>query len=172
MHGASSPNDLNALGSLISYGFLAGLAIALLAAGLSDLAQRRISNRLNAVIALSAPLFWWASGLSLAAMGGQLALGLGVFAVLAALFAAGAVGGGDVKLLAALALWIRPLWFVQLLVVMALAGGVLSVLSIVWRLRQRERRGARGVPYGIAIALGGLWVLVCDYLPLAAARVG
>ena len=75
-------------------------------------------------------------------------------------------------LLTALALWIRPLWFVQLLVVMALAGGVLSVLSIVWRLRQRERRGARGVPYGIAIALGGLWVLVCDYLPLAAARVG
>lgn len=172
MHGASSPIGLNTLYGLMPYGFLAGLAIALLAAGLSDLAQRRISNRLNAVIALSAPLFWWASGLSLAAMGGQLALGLGVFAVLAALFAAGAVGGGDVKLLAALALWIRPLWFVQLLVVMALAGGVLSVLSIVWRLRQRERRGARGVPYGIAIALGGLWVLVCDYLPLAAARVG
>ena len=131
-----------------------------------------VQSGADAAIALAVPLFWWASGLSVAAMAAQLGLGLGVFAVLAALFAAGAVGGGDVKLLSALALWIKPLWFVQLLVVMALAGGVLSVLSIVWRLRQRERRGARGVPYGIAIALGGLWVLVCDYLPLAAARIG
>ena len=170
MHGTSSPNGLNALYGLIPYGFLAGLAIALLAAGLSDLAQRRIGNRLNAAIALSAPLFWWASGLSLVATATQLALGLGVFAALAALFAAGAVGGGDVKLLSALALWIKPLWFVQLLVVMALAGGVLSVLCLVWR--GRKGSGPRGVPYGIAIALGGLWVLVCDYLPLAAARVG
>ena len=46
--------------------------------------------------------------------------------MLAGLFALRAMGGGDVKLLTALALWIEPLWFLRLLVVMALLGGVLT----------------------------------------------
>lgn len=161
----------------VSYGLLAGLAIALLAAGLGDLRHRRIGNRLNAAIALGAPLFWWSSGLGASAIGWQLALATGSFALLTGLFAAGAVGGGDVKLLTALALWIRPLWFVQLLAVMALAGGGLTVVCLLWQAARRERgdqRDTAGVPYGIAIAMGGLWVLACDYLPLASttARLG
>lgn len=178
MHSASLPHGL------ISYGLLSGLAIALLAAAAGDLAHRKIGNRLNAAIALAAPLYWWASGLSVVAIGWQLGLGLCVFVLLAALFAAGAMGGGDVKLLSALALWIRPMWYVQLLMAMALCGGGLCAVLLVFRAVRGKRPSSnphsnphsnpRGVPYGIAIALGGLWVLICDYLPLAsvAARIG
>jgi prepilin peptidase CpaA len=51
-------------GDYFSYGLLAALAIGLLFAAFTDLRSRQISNRLNAAIALGAPLFWWASGLS------------------------------------------------------------------------------------------------------------
>ena len=168
MHAVSNSHGL------ISYGFLAALAIALAAAAVGDLAHRRIANRLNGAIALAAPLFWWAGGQSLGAVGGQLALALGCLAVSTGLFAIGAMGGGDVKLLTALALWIRPLWFAQLLVVMALAGGVLALLFVVTRSlsepgahRAAKAQATVGLPYGVAIAVGGLWVLARDYLPMA-----
>ncbi len=172
MHGVSIPH------SLISYGFLAALAIALAAAAVGDLAHRRIANRLNGAIALAAPLFWWAGGLSPGAIGGQLALALGCLGISTGLFAVGAMGGGDVKLLTALALWIRPMWFAQLLVVMALAGGVLALLFVVGRSlsasgtrRAAKRQATAGLPYGVAIAVGGLWVLARDYLPMAGAHL-
>jgi prepilin peptidase CpaA len=106
----------------MSYGLLAALAIALLVAAYTDMRRRQIDNELNAIIALAAPLFWWASHMGLAEIGWQLALAGGAFVVLAGLFALGAMGGGDVKLLVALALWIKPVWFAQLLMVMAVSG--------------------------------------------------
>ena len=106
------------------YGLLAMLAIALLVAAFTDLRSRHIGNWLNGAIALAAPLFGWASGLSLwPDVALQLGVALAAFAVLAGLFALRAMGGGDVKLLTALALWIEPLAFVKLLIIMALAGG-------------------------------------------------
>ncbi len=91
----------------IKYGLLAALAIALLVAAFTDLRSRQIGNWLNGGIALAAPLFWWASDLAWwPDIALQLGVAFGTFAALAALFAMGAMGGGDVKLLAALALWI------------------------------------------------------------------
>ncbi|MCP5996075.1 hypothetical protein NL385_28455, partial [Klebsiella pneumoniae] len=46
------------------YGLLAGLAIALLHAAYTDILRREIVDWLNAGIALAAPVFWWACGLS------------------------------------------------------------------------------------------------------------
>ena len=152
----------------LHYGLVIALAIALLFAAFTDLRSRQISNRLNLAIAIGAPLFWWTSGLSLwpdVAM--QLGVALAAFAVLAAMFAIGLMGGGDVKLLTALALWIAPQAFLQLLIIMALAGGVLTIVMAGWHFlrRQKERLA---IPYGVAIAFGGLWVLVANYLPPAA----
>lgn len=151
------------------YGLLAGLAIALLVAAFTDLRSRQIGNKLNAAIALGAPLFWWASGLALwPDVALQVGVALAAFAVLAGLFALGAMGGGDVKLLTALALWIQPAWFVKLLVVMALLGGVLTiVLAAVHMLRGRKERLA--IPYGVAIACAGLWAISAQYWPVDAA---
>src|SRR5688500_12052284 len=113
----------------IKYGLLAMLAIALLVAAVTDLRSRQIGNWLNGGIALAAPLFWWANGLALwPDVALQLSVALGTFAVLAALFAIKAMGGGDVKLLTALALWIEPMLFLKLVIVMALVGGVLTLV--------------------------------------------
>jgi prepilin peptidase CpaA len=154
------------------YGLLAALAIALLVAAFTDLRSRQIGNWLNGGIALAAPLFWWACGLSLwpdVAM--QVGVALGTFAVLAILFALRAMGGGDVKLLTALALWIEPLLFVNLLVMMALLGGVLTIGFAAWHLMRRQRERL-AIPYGVAIAMAGLWVIGTGYLPAVTAAGG
>jgi len=155
------------LGEYLHYGLLVGLAIALLFAAFTDLRRRQIDNWLNAGIALAAPLFWWASGLSLwPGVAMQLGVALAAFAVLAGLFALKMMGGGDVKLLTALALWIEPSWFLKLLIVMALAGGILTILVGAWHVMRRQRDRI-AVPYGVAIAAGGLWVLGTQYIPRA-----
>lgn len=157
------------LGEYFHYGLLIALAIALLFAAFTDLRSRRIDNWLNAGIALGAPLFWWSSGLALwpdIAM--QIGVAIAAFAVLAVLFAMRAMGGGDVKLLTALALWIQPVWFLQLLIVMALVGGILTIVFGAWHVMRRQR-DRLAVPYGVAIAFAGLWVLGSHYLPTAQA---
>ena len=153
------------------YGLLAALAIALLVAAFTDLRSRQIGNWLNAAIALGAPLFWWASGYSFAEIGWQVGVALAAFVVLAGLFALRAMGGGDVKLLTALALWIQPAWFLKLLVVMALLGGVLTVVLAAWHMI-RGRKDRLAIPYGVAIACAGLWVLSAQYWPAAPAAAG
>ncbi len=151
-------------GSYFSYGLLGALAIALLVAAFTDWRRRQIDNKLNAAIALTAPLFWWAAGYGLDDVAWQIGIALLAFAVLAGLFALGWMGGGDVKLLAALALWIQPIPFVRLLMIMALVGGVLTLAFGAWHIARR-RRDRIAIPYGIAIACAGLWVLVDTYLP-------
>jgi prepilin peptidase CpaA len=151
-------------GGLFTYGLLAALAIALLVAALTDIRRRQIDNWLNGAIALGAPLFWLATGLSPAEIGGQVAVAMGSLAVFAGMFALGWMGGGDVKLLTALALWLKPLWFAQLVVVMALAGGVLTLAFGVWHITAR-RNGRPAIPYGIAISGAGLWALASQYVP-------
>lgn len=153
----------------LTYGLLAGLAIALLAAAFTDLRSRRIGNWLNGAIALGAPLFWWSSGLTLwPGVALQLAVALGTFAVLAGLFALRAMGGGDVKLLTALALWIPPSPFLNLLILMALLGGVLTLVFGAAHM-MRRRKGRIAIPYGVAISLAGLWIIGTNYLPMAGA---
>ena len=156
----------------LHYGLLVGLAIALLVAAFTDIRSRQISNWLNAGIALAAPLFWWTSGLDLwPGVALQLAVAVGAFAILAALFAMKMMGGGDVKLLTALALWIEPSWFWKLLVVMALVGGVLTIAFGAWHIMRRQRERI-AIPYGVAIAVGGLWVLASHYFPQAGEAAG
>ncbi len=154
------------------YGLLAALAIALLVAGFTDLRSRRIGNWLNGSIALGAPLFWWASGMSLwPEVAAQLGVAVGAFSILAGLFAIGAMGGGDVKLLTALALWIEPAWFLKLIIVMALVGGVLTIVFAALHMIN-GRKDRLAIPYGLAIATAGLWVLSTHYWPPMAATSG
>lgn len=153
------------------YALLAALAIALLGAAWTDLSTRRIANPLNAAIALGAPLFWWASGLSLwPDIAQQLAVALASLTILTGLFALRAMGGGDVKLLTALALWIEPALFLKLVILMTLLGGVLTIALGAWHLARQPHAAQPGkltVPYGVAIALAALCVIGLDYLPPA-----
>jgi prepilin peptidase CpaA len=73
------------------------------------------------------------------------------------------MGGGDVKLIGALALWRVPLRqgettfapLLDLLVVMALAGGVLTLVMLVLH-RRAKAGGQLEIPYGVAIVIGAL----------------
>lgn len=151
-------------GGLFTHALLALLGGLMLLAAFTDVRRREIDNWLNATIALLAPLFWWANGYALwPDMAIQLAIGLAVFAAFIALFAMGAMGGGDVKMLGALALWLPVRELFDMLFIMAIAGGVLTVMMLAFRKLRKSNKNIE-VPYGVAIAAGGLWVIAEPYL--------
>ena len=143
---------------------LIGLAAILIVAAAIDVRTFTISNRLNLTVALLAPVYWLSIALPIwPGVGIQVAAGAGVFALLAGAFYAGMMGGGDVKLAAALALWFSPSSTLKFLVLMSLAGGVLTlVVMALHRVKQRE--GRPEIPYGVAIAFGGLVILTQRFL--------
>jgi prepilin peptidase CpaA len=143
---------------------LAGLAAILVAAAVIDARTFTISNRLNLTVALLAPVYWASVALSpWPGIAIQLAAAGTVFLLLAGAFWAGLMGGGDVKLAAGLALWFPPMGTVKFLLLMSVAGGVLT-LGIVALHRWRRREGRPEIPYGVAIAFGGLAILTQRFL--------
>lgn len=148
------------------------LAILLVVAAVIDVRTFTISNGLNAAVALLAPVYWWSIGLPLwpdAAI--QVAVATGVFGALALAFYIGMMGGGDVKLAAALALWFSPATTLKFLVIMSLAGGALTLLVLAIHkkrgnpaLDENAEPARPEVPYGVAIAFGALWILAQRFL--------
>ena len=100
-----------------------------------------------------------------------------LFLLLLVVYRRGAIGGGDVKLLVALAIGLPIAGVVQLLTVTALAGGVLALGHLMMRRLPPPRLASAGssflrrvyaverwrhvrrapLPYGAAIACGGIW---------------
>jgi prepilin peptidase CpaA len=153
---------------MMNFGFtellLAVLALLLAFAAVVDMRTFTISNRLNLAVALLAPLYWWSVGLPLwPGAGIQVAVALGVFVVLALAFRAGMMGGGDVKLAAAVSLWFSPATTLKFLVIMSIIGGVLTLVVVALH-RLRSRDGRPKIPYGVAIALGGFAILAQRFL--------
>jgi prepilin peptidase CpaA len=143
---------------------LLALAAILIVAAIIDVRTFTISNRTNTVVALGAPLYWMSIALTpWPGMAIQLAAGGFVFALLAGAFYAGMMGGGDVKLAAALALWFSPAGTIKFLVFMSLAGGLLTLGIVAWH-RAKRREGRPQIPYGVAIAFGGLAILTQRFL--------
>ena len=162
---------------MTSFGFpdilLILLAIILIVAAVIDVRTFTISNRINAAIALLAPIYWWSEQLPIwPNMALQIGVALAVFALLAVTFYIGMMGGGDVKLAAALALWFSPASTVKFLIMMSIAGGALTAIVLIahklkpGRIRNSdgETTGKAEVPYGVAIAFGALWILAQRFL--------
>lgn len=140
------------------------LATLLVVAAVIDVRTFTISNRLNLAVALLAPVYWLSVPLApWPEMAIQIGVAIIVFVVLAAAFYAGMMGGGDVKLAAALALWFPPGLTIKFLVLMSIAGGVLTLGLLVWH-RAKRREGRPEIPYGVAIAFGALAILAQPYL--------
>jgi prepilin peptidase CpaA len=139
------------------------LAALLIVAAIGDARARIIPNRLNLAIALLAPLHWWAVGAS----GGDIALhfafAAGALVLFGGLFAAGMMGGGDVKLITALALWLPPMAMLTMLVWMAIGGGLLTVAMLVLH-AVRRAPGRPEIPYGLAIVGATFFVVANDIL--------
>lgn len=110
---------------------LASLLLLAGAAAWWDLRARRIPNALTltgllAALLLRVPLGMGAVGLGL--LGAGLAFGLSLV-----FFLAGGMGGGDVKLLAAVGAFLGPQRLWMALLAMALAGGVMAAWVILRR---------------------------------------
>jgi len=135
-----------------------------------DLLTTTIPNRVGLFMVLA---FFPAAGLTGLGVGdiaSHLGAGLGVLLFGMALFRFGCCGGGDAKLLAAIALWVGVDQLPTYVLETALAGGMLAIVFSLlrsvplpspllgqdWAVRLHRRDA--GVPYGIALAAGALLV--------------
>ncbi len=127
-----------------------------------DWRQRRIPNRLLAPAAVLALALAWLAGGWRGTQGLASALGAGaaVAAVFAPLYLLRQLGGGDLKLLATVGLWVGLPQAVALSLSVAMAGGLQALL---WRLRAPGEH--KRMPYALAIALG---TAAHPWLPMAA----
>lgn len=138
-------------------------------AAVSDTLSMTIANRvpllLLGVFAVVAPL----TGMDWMTYGWHFLAGALVLSVTFTMFATGGMGGGDAKLIAATALWMGfNATLVQYLVASAFLGGVLTLAILSYRssalsmmtgrnmFLKNFTQEAGGVPYGIALGIGGL----------------
>jgi prepilin peptidase CpaA len=130
------------------------------AAAVFDARERRIPNALCLGLALAGLLrlgIAVAAGVSPWLPAADLAAALAIFLLGAVAFGFGLLGGGDVKLLAAGTLWVGTPGLSAFLVATVLSGGLLALLFLGWRLVRTDRHALDTMlPYGIAIASGGL----------------
>jgi prepilin peptidase CpaA len=162
--------------------FMIGAALVASAGAVSDARSARIPNWLTysglaSALVLRFALLGWA-GLKSGAVG--LLVAGSLFFVLVLM---GAMGGGDMKLMAAVGAWVGSTQVVAILLVAAFAGGFLAVVSIIfgggirrtlWNLLELIRfrltsglqphpvlnvreLGSQRVPFGIAIAMSTLY---------------
>ena len=146
------------------------LVVCLVAAAASDLAKYRIPNSLCLGVAASFLLYAAAVPLPLAVVGTRLAVCLAVLVVASVGFGLRLMGGGDAKLMAAVALWLGWRYLAPFLLLMAIFGGVLGLALLLarrlmpqpvpdghWWSKLLLRQS--GVPYGVAISLAAIVIL-------------
>jgi prepilin peptidase CpaA len=152
----------------------------LIFAALVDIATRTIPDGVAIAVALlgiCGRLLFGLPGLT-----GSVVAALILFALLVFLNARGLMGGGDVKLAAATALGLPVGSFYQFLIVTSVAGGIVALVHLFLRtvIREPPRTPPRGasllrrvlavegwriarrgsLPYGVAIACGGIWAVI------------
>lgn len=145
--------------------------LAMIFAGLRDLTTMTIPNWLTLVLVVAFFAAAVMSSMPLRDIAQHTAVGLLCLLVGMAFFAKGWIGGGDAKLMAAVALWVGWAQALPYFVVASLLGGALTlailsyrtlplpafVVRCDWAMRLHDR--AEGVPYGMALALAGLLIL-------------
>jgi prepilin peptidase CpaA len=141
-----------------------------------DIATRLIRNEICLVLALLGIASQFASPMQIAQ---SLIAATILLLLLLVIYQRGLIGGGDVKLLVALAVGLPLTGVIQLLTITALAGGVLALVHLMMRLLPYPRLAPAGsslvrrvyaierwrhlrhapLPYGVAIACGGIWTV-------------
>lgn len=138
------------------------ILILFLLAAIQDLWRLQISDWLSGAVAVGAFLAMAMDG-AVAPVWQNLLLFAVVLGLGTLFFARGLMGGGDVKLLAAAALWFDLDQGWKMLAAVAIAGGLEALLimllrSLAWPASLRERlavlRRHEAIPYGVAIAAG------------------
>lgn len=156
---------------MLGYALLLVFPVAMAFAAAMDLLTMTIPNRISLVLIAAflvaipfADVTWTDLALK------HVAVGAAVLAAGIVLFSLGWMGGGDVKLMAAAALWLGYDHIATFFFSVSLLGGLLAlavlayrrlvpeavVASTVWAARLHKQGG--GIPYGIAIAGAALAV--------------
>jgi Flp pilus assembly protein protease CpaA len=150
--------------------------VLLLYVAMIDIATRLIRNEICLMLALLGIASQFASPIQVAE---SLIAAAILFLLLMVIYQRGWIGGGDVKLLVALAIGLPLMGVFQLLTVTALAGGVLALVHSMMRLLPSPKLAPAGsslvrrvyaverwrnlrhapLPYGVAIACGGIWIV-------------
>lgn len=153
---------------------LASAVLSMLA--LCDLRRRRLPN---AAVAAFAALYFaqaWLAGESHFGLVAHVVTGFVALLLTAVLFHFGWLGGGDAKLFAAVFLWTGPAHATTVFFIVSVAGLFLALAQVATAKIQRDTTGsaklewlapARGVPYGVALAVGGIAAV---WLPLVLAH--
>ncbi|WP_321397462.1 A24 family peptidase [Emcibacter sp.] len=154
-------------------------------AALSDIRHYILSNRLCLVVLFLYPVFLIAlymdnGSIAFSYVGWSVLIALVIFGIGMIFFALNVMGGGDVKLIPVVALWAGPSLVLNYLMIMSLTGGLLAA-TILARNRLIASKAAKSseninfpvaqtenakVPYGVGIALGGLYVAFQLYVSL------
>ncbi len=136
----------------------------------SDLVSMTISNKVSLILMAGFVVASYWVGMDLATFGWHWAMFALVLVVSFALFAIGAIGGGDAKLAASTALWLGWEHTLSYFLVASMIGALLTL--IVLRIRgsvipermekvdwiARLYRADKGIPYGIALGIAAVLV--------------
>ena len=146
-----------------------------------DLATFTIPNLLSLALIAAFAAFGLAAGLSTGGFAFHLLAGLIALVAGFALFAFGYIGGGDAKLFAAVSLWLGLHDFLGYALASSMMGGLLTLALLAlrqwplpaglarhgWIIKLHEK--SSGIPYGVALASGALFILPhAEILHLAA----
>lgn len=156
---------------------------AVIAAAFTDFLKLKIPNIIPIIVAIGFVLAWGTHhqldlGIFQQSLTTHLIVGGCMFFLMITLFFLKLFGGGDAKLIPAVALWVGTQGLPAFLFITTVVGGLLAVISIILRkttvgkkivatLLHAPRlqrgwiralsKGENVVPYGVAIAVGTVW---------------
>jgi prepilin peptidase CpaA len=153
---------------------LLAVGVIAIAAAYRDVVSFTLPNILTLSVALVflpfAGTMYFLGTLSVSQLGFALLAGGIVFLVGLLLFVLGALGGGDVKYLAAAALWAYPVGLTNFLLVTSISGAVVAMAYLLMARSSApgsesagkgiRARLARPMPYGVAISVGLAYTIV------------
>jgi prepilin peptidase CpaA len=137
----------------------------------SDLFSMRISNRLCLSVFALFVFFAVLASMAPAVVMWHVLAGLCALVVSFGLFAAGAIGGGDAKFVAAVSVWMGFSQLVEYLAIASILGGFLTLAIVVFRKYPLPPRlvgvewinklhdQKSGIPYGIALGIAAMMML-------------
>ncbi|MEQ1614229.1 MAG: prepilin peptidase [Hyphomicrobiaceae bacterium] len=155
---------------MLDYPVLLIFPLAMAYAAVMDIFTMTIPNRVSLALIVGFYCVALLSGMAWLDMLKHTGVALAVLVFTIGLFSQGWLGGGDAKLLPAAALWFGYTQVLDYLILVALFGGVLSLMLLSfrnlvpsvlvtgreWAERLHDKKS--GIPYGVALAAAGLWL--------------
>ena len=144
--------------------------VAMIFAGLRDLTTMTIPNWLTLMLAVVFFASAAMTSMPVSEIGLHVVVGFAALVIGMILFAPGWIGGGDAKLMAAIALWFGWPQTISFFLGASVLGGALTLVILgyrnlplpvfvmrhEWAMRLHDR--AEGVPYGLALAAAALLI--------------